>query len=127
MSIRFEWYDDDKTIIYVEMGVSFALHELIDTLQGVRAAVATVDHPVDLIVDQRELRHLPSGLLSTIRSQIRQLPVQRLVQVGAPPLMQALRNLINHMPGMQDKLPLAADTLEEALALLKGLREAEEM
>ena len=118
MPISFGWYNDEKTIIVVKMGVTFTPYELINALHGVRVAAETVNHDIDLIVDQRDLRHLPPGLLSTIRTEIRKLPAKKLVQVGAPPLMQALRKLIDHMPGMQDKLPLSADTIEEAVALI---------
>ena len=119
MTMCFKWLNEERNIVYVQMGKTFDIEELIDTLQQVKTMMKTVDHPVDLIVDQRNLKKLPPGLLSTIRSQIRTLPANRMVQVGAPPLMNALRQTLIYIPGVKDKFPLVADTLEEALELLE--------
>ena len=125
MPIHHEWYNDEHTIVYIKPGPAFTTEEFITVAQHANGMIASVNHPVDLLVDHSDVRKIPTGLLSTARSQMRRLGARHIVQVGGPPLMRALRKYLVQVPGLKDRMPHAAETMEEALVLLSTLQAEE--
>ena len=120
MALQFEWYNTEKTIVYLNTSTSFTLQEMIQATDTLQTWVAEIGHPVDLIVDQRDLKRPPAGLLSVIRSQTRKGIFQQIVQVGKPRvLLQSQRQMLNYIPGLKGRIPQMVNTLEEAVELLE--------
>ena len=120
MSVHFEWFNDQQTIIYAKIAGEITAEEFILTVSEIKALVQTTNHPVDLIIDQRELKKIPNGMLSIIRSQGRNVTVRRIVQVGPPAILKSMRQYLVYIPTIKNKIPMVADTLEEALELLEA-------
>jgi hypothetical protein len=127
MSVLVEWFDTDQTVIYQVIREPFAWDEFHAQDKVVKTMIASVPHPVSLLVDVQEfsMRNAPNGVLTHVRSTMPTLPANltRVVVIAdnlfAISLMKMAQRLALLGPNRRIH---AVSSLDDAQAYLKAAR-----
>jgi len=86
------WADDSHTILIQKYEGVCTLDDFHRTVDESNQALATVSHPVDLILDMTSMRISAKQLLSAASHAERKVPQNQrlLLVVGAPPFIKAI-------------------------------------
>lgn len=59
MPATYEWFNEDKTLMYEKFSGDWTWHDFIECIKGASEQIRTVDHPVVAIADYTESKTLP--------------------------------------------------------------------
>jgi hypothetical protein len=98
MPVSIDWTDDSRTLARYEILAPWTWDDLHTAAERLDAMLDSVDHPVDVLIDVRQMGSLPSSALGHLRSLTQQTarhPHWRLsLIIGASRLVQALMNTL---------------------------------
>lgn len=126
MAATFQWYDDEKTIMYISYVPPWTWQDYLDVAGAARDEVASVDQQVVSIADFTATDMLPltSGLVKMVLKGIGEHPSnwhgvivvtnKRMVQTMAKLFQGATRNV--------DYEVYLEDSVENALKLIEKIR-----
>ena len=116
MPVTLEWFNADKTILLETFEGSWTLQDYYDLVDRAADRLATVEHPVHIIVEATRSATLPAQMTSGMRYALRKLPPNQgiVVFVGANAFMRVLIGIAGKLsPRMADSL-YTAETLQQA-------------
>ena len=122
MPFTFDWLDDTHNIILVYYPSAFTAEEFLSVTQQINDRIKSVANPVDLIIDQHDLKRLPPGVIQLLRTQARRSAARHIVIIGMPPLAQGIARVLSIL-GIAEKMPHYANSVAEAQTVLVGLRQ----
>jgi len=127
MSVQVSWYDDEHTILYYKFDETWGLDEMFAALNRGQKMVMAEDHIVDSIFDLTNSSTVPQQMLSSVRSVERSTPknLRYTVAVGMNSLLKFLAGMVGKAAPLLMKNFKTANTLDEALVLIRELRNAE--
>ena len=121
MPVKFEWENDEKTIMRVVVSGVWNWNEFHKMMRIMSFALDRVSHPVETIIDLRAGAKLPAGALGHIRSlgkRIHPNGTDRAVIIG---LDEAVAKSLGGADGIYqdgERLLRFVDSDEEALAVI---------
>lgn len=131
MGIRVEWDNDEKTVIRYVYEERWTWEDFHYARSQVREWLDTVDHRVDVIVDVRNSRLVPNGVLAQGRMFASNAPIAHrneghTIVVGANSLMRSMFEMFGKVYSrLSDELELEfASSLEEAREKLRRYQES---
>ncbi len=117
------WLDDRRTILHQRYLNGFSLTDFYLAAEASAAMLATVDHPVDIIISM-EAKSLPklNGAFSLAQYVNRIVPPnQRLVvAVGVNSLLRSMVEASRKIAPKATEKTYFVDTLDDALALIQN-------
>ncbi|MFN8374861.1 MAG: hypothetical protein U0694_18520 [Anaerolineae bacterium] len=92
MSILTNWYNDEKTILYHTYEATWTWNDLYVAVDKAYALLESVDHTVDIIIDMRLSRIIPSNVFNHGKYTLVKTHPRRgyMIIVGAPRLAHIL-------------------------------------
>ncbi|MFZ4813868.1 MAG: hypothetical protein ACOYL5_04980 [Phototrophicaceae bacterium] len=122
MPFTFDWLDDTHTTILIYYPSAFTVEEFLSVTQQINEQIKSVGNPVDLIIDQHDLKQLPPGVISLLRTQARRSAARHIVIIGMQPLAQGIARVLSVL-GIAEKMPHYANSVAEAQTVLVELRQ----
>ncbi len=128
--IELDWDDSQKTTIRYTFVDPWTWDEYYATNARRDALLSEVSHVVDLILDFRQGKYMPSQAIHHIRRAMAWENTQRgiIVIVGVHSMLQALGSvLITLSPQLASKAPRPAKDLEQARKIIAETRQKHEI
>jgi hypothetical protein len=132
MPVSVKWDNDDKTIICWVFEGNWTWEEYYDQRNAANAEIASAGHRVDMIVDMRTSKILPSGAMTHGKNAIASTPPNLgiTVFVGLNTVLRVFYNMFSSLYGrlLSDKQldTVIVATLDEAYTIIQQ-RRAEEI
>ena len=110
MSITVEWLNAEQTAIIQKIRVPFTWDEFHATDKVIKSMIASVSHPVSILVDLQEfsIHIIPNGILTHIHMTIRSFPdnLQQVIVIADNLFITSLLKTVQQlgMPGPDLKL-----------------------
>jgi hypothetical protein len=124
MSIELLWDNEEKTILrHVYVG-RWTWEELREKDADLKLMLASVEHPVDMIIDMRESFFLPNGpTIGNLRNAERSLPpnARSVILVGGNLLTLLISRVMRLIPASGKRRFQIAASLEEAHELIRKM------
>jgi len=109
-----QWANTGKTALYIQAPQTISDQDAKAIVFAVNAMSATVDHPLDLIVDRRKTLNVPRKMLISMQRVVSNRSFERVVFIGFSMLPKMLVETLTRLPGVFESDPIFVDTLEEA-------------
>ncbi|QPC83243.1 hypothetical protein G4Y79_02380 [Phototrophicus methaneseepsis] len=124
MPVSVDWANPEKTIVMQRIDGQWSMAEFYDVVQKSAQLLATVDHPVDIIVDLSTTNFVPQGVISGAnKTESTVPPNQRLVIfVGAKMMHKLLLSLGKRLAPRAATHQHFVETMEEANGLIEHFR-----
>jgi hypothetical protein len=125
MSVHVEWDNQERTAVLWSFIGRWTWGEFDDAVATLSAMYNTVNHPVDLLCDTRQMSILPPDIVSRFKSNYlkRMGKTGKLVFVGMDNDLQLFWDIFTDLPYARQLKARYFDTLEEARAFLARSRE----
>lgn len=127
MSIRYDWYNADNTVIRLVFEKEWTWDDYINIQALLFAMIDTVNHSVHYLVDVSAVRSLPLSALSKLPTIFSRNHPRRgkTVIFGANPIVQNIWNLLRKvLPQMHEPRYVFVPSIIEAEALLQTWQNA---
>jgi hypothetical protein len=128
MSVTYEWYDDQQTIVHVRMSGRWRWDDVFAVTNAAARDKDGQDDSIVAIVDMRETNHMPMDVTKAARGMQPFAPHHRHnIYVDPPRMMRmgldiVLRAVPDDMQAIQFDF---VDTFDQALAKARAIRDAE--
>jgi len=122
MSVHVEWDNEERTRILWSFVGRWTWGEFDEAVKVVIGMVANVEHPVDLLIDVRQMSILPPDIVKHVKTRYLSKPKKmgRLIAVGVDNNLQLFWNIFTDLPYAQSLKLIYFETLEEARAFASG-------
>ncbi len=124
MSVTFDWYNEEKTIVKFSFVDPWKTHEMAECEKRIRSEMMHFNHVVDAIMDVTQASVLPKDALSYFTSSLRKgksIENEGVTAIyGANMLVKAIANSIQKIARTEDIY--FVHSLEEGVALLETIQ-----
>ncbi len=123
MPIRVYWVNNLPDVVCVEYVGVWNMTDFHHAFEDFRSMASTIPHKVNLIVDMRAMDHLPTGLLTAVRTNLSRRPANTgmIVVVGVHPLIVGFVQMVRQLPLVTANVQLA-QCYEDAMSLIRAQR-----
>lgn len=128
MGINVQWYDDAKTILFVQYEAEWTIEDFYDSITRSYDLMETVEHPVDIVQDLTQMQFFPVRLIAMSRfTEAKAHPRKRyMILAGASLFVEKMLDVAKKLaPTVMDDSHFAG-SVEAAFRLLDELRAAED-
>jgi hypothetical protein len=119
MSSRSSWGNEEKTIIYRELGAIWTWDEYLTSSKQEDKMIETVQHPITLIIDASHSLSLPNGSIGQFKHALEDYcqPCEKQILVSTHQAYWTLHRLIIQMLPEAKERFFIVRTVEEAYQL----------
>jgi len=116
MSVHVEWDSEERSIILWSFVGRWTWGEFDDAFKTVRAMLDSINHPVDIICDMRQMSILPPDIVSRFKANYLQKTdrIRFLLMVGMDADLQLFWNTFTDLPYARQLKAYYFETPEEA-------------